>query len=295
MSANLEYLAMSTADPAREQPPGWPAPEPGQVRVLLLGTYHMDNPGLDEVNVDADDVLVPQRQDELRDLADRLERWKPDRVAVERPYDRADALDRVYREYHDGEQAYDREEAIDSTHPRRDEAVPECRSEVVQVGFRLADRLDHDRVYPIDCPMDLMNDDAAELQERGFEPERKVPVETQSVEDRKREVDERLTGSTIPEYLRWLNGEAELSFNHEGMFDEFVRWGEADNFAGPRALGTWFDRNLRMVHNLWRAIDGGDERLLLVVGSGHIHVLRYLLAETPMFCPVSPLPLLEPN
>jgi pheromone shutdown protein TraB len=45
-----------------------------------------------------------------------------------------------------------------------------------------------------------------------------------------------------------------------------------------------------MVHHLWRAIEQGNERILLVVGTGHIRVLRHLLDETPMCCPVSPLP-----
>ena len=34
--------------------------------------------------------------------------------------------------------------------------------------------------------------------------------------------------------------------------------------------------------------------MLFLVGSGHIHVLRHLLEEAPMFCPVSPLPYLRP-
>ena len=36
-------------------------------------------------------------------------------------------------------------------------------------------------------------------------------------------------------------------------------------------------------------MDADDERILLVVGSGHGRVLRHLLTEAPMFRPVSPL------
>ena len=35
---------------------------------LLLGTYHMGNPGLDVHNVQADDVLSPKRQEEIQRL-----------------------------------------------------------------------------------------------------------------------------------------------------------------------------------------------------------------------------------
>lgn len=37
----------------------WPTPEAGQVEVLLVGNYHMDNPRLDTYNIDPDDVLAP--------------------------------------------------------------------------------------------------------------------------------------------------------------------------------------------------------------------------------------------
>jgi hypothetical protein len=33
--------------------------------ILVLGTYHMANPGLDSYNVEADDVLSPRRQQEI--------------------------------------------------------------------------------------------------------------------------------------------------------------------------------------------------------------------------------------
>ncbi|WP_254547320.1 DUF5694 domain-containing protein [Halomarina pelagica] len=270
----------------------WPNCTADQVAVLLLGTYHMDNPGLDEVNVDADDVLSDQRQTELTDLVDRLAEWDPQRVAVERPYDRASDVNALYRDYCTGKRSYADEQEINPPHPYRDERDTECRSEVIQVGFRLAETLHHECVYPVDYPMRLANDDAEALEERGFKPEAKTQITVPEPHTVERERNERLATSTIPEYVRWINQEEQLRYNHAGMFDQLIPWGEGDNFGGPRMLATWFDRNLRIVHNLWRAIEPGDERLLLVIGSGHVRVLRYLLAETPMFCPVSPLPYL---
>ena len=34
-------------------------------KIMILGTYHMDNPRLDTVNLDADDVLSTRRQAEI--------------------------------------------------------------------------------------------------------------------------------------------------------------------------------------------------------------------------------------
>jgi hypothetical protein len=129
--------------------------ESDQVRVMLLGTYHMDNPGLNEINVAADDVLAPKRQEELQILTTQLASWQPERIAVERPYDSADAVNTLYNEYRTGERSYNREESIDPPHPYSDDPTTECRSEVVQIGFRLADTLDHERIHPIDHPIDI--------------------------------------------------------------------------------------------------------------------------------------------
>ncbi len=255
---------------------------------MVLGTYHMDEPGLDAATLDVDDVLVPRRQAELEELTDSLARWNPDRVAVERPYDRADAVNALYDEYRAGERAYDREEEIDPPHPFRNEPDTECRSEVVQIGFRLAEKLDHERVSPIDSPTKLGNEEVEALRERGFEPETKVSASLPDPEERVREWGRRLADSSIVEFHRWLNREEQVSANNEAMFDEYLRLGEGDNFGGPRLLATWYERNLRMVHALWRAIEPDDRRVLVLVGNGHVPVLRHLLEETPTFRPVGP-------
>lgn len=281
-------------------PAEWPAPRPEQVQVLLLGTYHMDNPGLDKTNIEADDVLTPNRQDELTAVVDGLERFAPARIAVERPYARSETVNELYREYRDGDRTFDTEYSIEPPHPERDNPNTECRSEVVQIGFRLAARLGHERVVPIDFPAAELEeefpglaDGADELNADGFEPERKVPVKIADSETTEQVETERLQSSTIVEYLRYKNREERLAYNHDGWFDMHVRAGRDDNLTGPRALGLWYERNVRMVHYLWREMDPSDERLVFVVGSGHIRVLRHLLDEAPMFCPVSPLPYLS--
>ncbi|KAB1196965.1 MULTISPECIES: DUF5694 domain-containing protein [Haloferax] len=284
---------MSRQQSSDTPPEGWPRCESGPVEVMLLGTYHMDNPGLDVAQLDVDDVLHPERQAQLRTTVDALEGWRPDRVAVERPYDRADEVNAIYDEYRSGKRSYDAEEEIEPPHPSRNELTTECRSEVVQLGFRLADRLDHERVFPIDYPMTLANEAYEELAEDGFEPEEKIQFDQLDVSELEREVTEQIATSSIQEFLLWQNRERNLGVQSAGFFGESLRWGRENNFGGPKLVATWYDRNLRMVHNLWRAIESEDERVLVVVGAGHVHILRELLEKTPMFCPVSPLPSLE--
>lgn len=269
----------------------WPDGNSSQVQVMILGTYHMDNPGLDEINVDADDVLSSKRQTELAELNESLVRWEPDRVAVERPHDRAEELNARYQEYKNGERSYEQEERFPSPHGERDEPATECRSEVVQIGFRVADALDHSFITAIDEHPDGSQYEEDPFDERTVNSTRKTATDPKDPSQIKQEGDERLSSCTIREYHRWLNSEDNLYVNHEGMFDRAIR-ATGERFGSPLALEYWYDRNIRMTHHIWRTMDAEDEKILLLVGSGHVRILRHLLTEAPMFCPVSPEPYL---
>jgi len=51
--------------------------------ILVLGTYHMANPGHDIHNMQADDVLSPRRQQEIAQLIEVLRRFHPTKIAIE--------------------------------------------------------------------------------------------------------------------------------------------------------------------------------------------------------------------
>ena len=115
---------------ADERPTGFPARcAPGEVEVMLLGTYHFAGSDTDAIKGTSEDVLTPRRQEELEALTVRLAGWKPDQVAIEWPHDFADSTHARYERY---------VAAGTSTN----------RNEVYQVGFRLARRLGHERRLP---------------------------------------------------------------------------------------------------------------------------------------------------
>src|ERR1041384_502852 len=58
-----------STDPSKE--------EAKRAEVLVLGVYHMANPGHDIFNMQADDVLAPKRQQEIVELAGVLKKFKP--------------------------------------------------------------------------------------------------------------------------------------------------------------------------------------------------------------------------
>ncbi|CAN5129757.1 hypothetical protein BH23GEM2_BH23GEM2_04770 [soil metagenome] len=87
------------------------------------------------------------RQAEIEDLVARLARWGPQQIAVEWPFTFADSTRARYDRFRAG-------------------TLAPSRNEVVQVGFRLAHRLGHEAVYPIDQQVNIGNDSLPALFER---------------------------------------------------------------------------------------------------------------------------------
>jgi hypothetical protein len=243
---------------------------------MLLGTYHFANPGHDVIKQDIDDVLKPERQAQVEELAKRLASWKPDVVAVEWPWSFNDSTQARYSAYRAG-------------------TLPPSRNEVVQIGFRVAAKLGHPAVYGIDDDSNLdLNDSLRAIDARRPEFKRtrdSINALLQAAADstniwRKR--------TTIIQHLRALSTDDALhGGNSLGMFGSWLAEGEDGNYGGATFLTDWYRRNMNMAHNLTRIVRPGTRRILVIVGNGHVPPLRNLLDEAPQFCPVSPLPLLR--
>lgn len=275
-------LFISIAGYARGQavevrPTGFPVTcAPGEVEVMLLGTYHFANPGRDVIKQDFDDVLQPRRQAEIEDVARRLARWQPDRIAVEWPWSFMDSTAARYARHRAG-------------------TLAPSRNEVVQLGFRIAASLGHPAVYPIDDDSFLdSNDSLRALDRRRPELKRARDSIVSVLQASANSVNAWMRQTSIVEHLRRLNADDALhSGNSLGMFGGYLAAGEGGNYGGPQFLAKWYERNFNMAHNLTRITTPGVRRILVIVGAGHVPPLRNILDEAPQFCPVSPLPYLR--
>lgn len=262
---------------ATEQvPTGFPARcAPGEVEVMLLGTYHFAGSSADAVRTPAEDILSPGRQAELGELARLLARWSPDQIAVEWPLSFADSTTARFQRY-------------------VTTGTTQSRNEVVQIGFRLAQRLGHPKVYPVDHQMGIGNDSIQPLFARRPEFEQRRNDLLAVLQRRADSVSIWRRNTSLIEHLRAENTEEAMrSGNSLSMFGSFLPAGEGLNLGGPQLLARWYERNIIMAHNLTRILRPDTRRVLLVVGSGHVRPLRNILDESPQFCPVSPLPYLR--
>lgn len=265
MVAGACLIGVGCATTLQHGPPRREAPEcqANQVQVLLLGTFHFHQQS--EV-----DVLGADFQAQLDTLLDRLAQFDPDRVAVEHAYSNNEALNAQYRLY-----------------LQASESSLSSANETGQIGFRLARRLGHGRVYAVDVPMNLWHDSIQVFDDRfpGARNALRSQWDTRYPNAPRAEA-----GKSLVDLLRPWNDGSVSGMPEYGLFMPLVA-GEV--YAGALKLRPWYDRNLRIVQNFFRALEEGDDRLFMVVGGSHIPVLRHLIDMTPQLCVVDPLPYLS--
>jgi hypothetical protein len=230
------------------------------VQVLVLGAYHMDNPGLDLHNAKVDDVLSAERQKQVRAVVEGLARFKPTRVAVEWQADSqpGHALP-AYREYLAGK--------------RKD-----SRNEIDQIGFRLAKRMQHTDAYGIDVagefPFEAVQ---AFAEQHGQAALLQQAMDTIAAKIKQFEQDQRT--QSVAQLLRTMNDARTLARDHSWYMDA-LRYGAAGDQPGAKLVASWVGRNLQICARLMQIAEPGD-RIVVLYGSGHGYLLRQCVQEIP--------------
>jgi hypothetical protein len=251
-------LVLAAAVPALAQQP--PAEgSTARAEVLVLGVYHMANPGRDIFNMKADDVLAPKRQAEIAQLVEVLKKFRPTKVAVEGDVGNA-GIPRRYSDY------------LAGTHEL-------SRNEIEQVGFRLARAIGHKTVYPVDVDGDF--------------PFQRV-VNHAKASGRSQELDalqaatgamvkaqgEYLASHTILETLVYMNADGKVA-EDVGSYYRLAHFGEPGDWAGADLIADWVRRNVRIYSNIARLVESPSERVVAIFGAGHLGWLRRDVASDP--------------
>jgi hypothetical protein len=94
---------------------------------------------------------------------------------------------------------------------------------------------------------------------------------------REHEDQERIERSTICEALLHINSSSYRLHDHS-LYIGTARVGAGDGNVGGQLLACWYDRNIHIFANLLQLLEP-DERILLIIGSGHVQILRELIAH----------------
>ncbi len=241
-----------------------PAAAAEPVRVMIVGDFHMSNPGKDLHNVTVDDMLSPARQAEIAAVTDALAAFKPTVVAAEWP---ADVAAQRYAQYRAG--------ALEPSH-----------NEVVQLGFRLAAKAGLAEFHGIDVDGEFPYE-AVQTYAKAHGQSAWLDDAGAAIEGFVGQQDTLIKTGTVAAALRWLNDPTLIARGNE-FYRATLHVGGGTEQPGADLMTAWYKRNFLICANILQLAKPGD-RIVVFYGSGHSFLLRQCVSETAGF------ELVEPN
>ena len=257
--------------------------------VMILGSTFFTNPRINRFNVRMDDVLAPKRQSEMEQLVSQIKAFAPTKIAVYMDQSLDAELNANYQGYLDG-------------------TYQLTRSYREQIGFRLAKQMGHSKLYgiahwpehkPILDKIDdhLMDFDAfAEMHNQ----EHLLPTMSSDGQKVRRGADGTLWVEQeqyeplIDMYIR-MNEPEQIYADHQPYL-RTARIGLNDQYPGANWVAHWwYAHNLKNFVNLTRITESTDDRILLIVGAGHVYLIQQFLEDSGDYIVESPLQYLNAN
>ncbi|MGK2927801.1 MAG: DUF5694 domain-containing protein, partial [Lysobacterales bacterium] len=275
-STAIYGIKMRVTGTAMAQPPAQLTLEeflnegPPPAEALLLGTFHFKDAGLDGYVPEVDvNILSAERQREVEEVVALLSRFAPTKIALEAESTAAERLGERYTAYRRGEFQ-----------------LP--ANEIYQLGFRLAARLGHERLYFVDAPArrypEFTTDQGWQEAMDACGP----PPDDQGWPDRftalYRHEDLAKASRPLSATLLALNDERRILASHGHYLIGRIGNVCDGNYPGADNLsGWWYNRNLRIFANIRAITDVPTDRILVIIGAGHLPILRHAFQASPQY------------
>ena len=256
--------------------------------IMILGSGHLANPGMDAFNTRMDDVLAPKRQREIEQLVAQLKPFQPTKIALE-------ADERYDAEINANYQGY-----LEGTYRLK-------RGEGDQIGFRLAKQMEHSKLYCVDYfrnyreepdgffpenfDWDLVDPGTfakAHNQEHLLGPPPAAEGKITQDADGTTWIEPETYEPIIDMYTRLNQPEGRLA-DHRNYL-RIARIGLGAQYPGANWVGhLWCAWNLKIFVNITRMTESADDRILLIIGAGHVFLVQQFLEDSGDYILESPL------
>jgi len=243
---------------------------------MLLGSDHLSNPGINYINFQYDDVLVPKRHREMKQLVKQLKAFSPTKIAI--------AMDeRFDDEIHQQYQGY-----LNGTYKL-------TRSQYEQIGFQLAKELKHPKLYCIDY--NLEEDSMHPLSDPSIQESMNF-VGFAKAHNQEHLLPDMSAGGKVTQDengVNWIKPKRyesmidihrrlnlpETLYKCHQVYLQIAKIGQGDQYPGANWVTyIWYARNIKIYSNLTRITESPDDRILLIICAGHVFLLQRFLEES---------------
>jgi len=238
-----------------------------KIKVLVVGTFHFDYPGLDVQKAkeeDKIDVLTEPKKSEVTEVVEYIKAFRPTKIAIE-AFDSWNATNKL-RGYKKGEYRGKRDERY-------------------QLAIRIAAELNLDTLYSINAPSfddDLKKLDSAYIEKLFLDFDFQSNDPYNELYKNWFEMDSKnVSKVNLLDYLVHINSKESHQY---GFGTYLVGDFKLDDGRGADILSIWwYNRNLRIFRKLQQISEDTNDRILVVIGNGHAEILRQLLESSPEY------------
>ncbi|MCF7568934.1 DUF5694 domain-containing protein [Sabulilitoribacter arenilitoris] len=241
--------------------------------ILLIGTFHYNNPGADLAKTKSFDILSEASQLELEKISSSINNYNPTKVFVEWPYNKQEELDSLYQLYLNDE--YFKNENLSDFN---------LKNEIFQLGFKVAKENNLKKVYGIDYTgttfpfsevmTDVVKNNQIELQAK---IEKAISRFTE-------EFDSKIeAGESLIELTTFLNKPEMRAFSNYFHNELMLLAGGTHDFYGPLLTSEWYKRNLYMWSLIQKQTEESDERIMVLAGASHTAMFDLFIKENKLW------------
>jgi hypothetical protein len=238
-----------------------------KTKILLIGTFHYDNPGLDVNRVPDFDVLNTNVQEELNLISKRIALFNPTKFFIEFDYIRQLRLDSLYNLYLEGKYS----EFVEKNFPKNRYY---SESEIFQLAFKSGKKAHVKRLNGVNTYAEFPYDSLKEAMKAANQLELLKSMETSFP---------KATSQSLITRTLELNTSLSRARNRSWYIKYANRGGEAENFVGAYLASEWFKRNLYMYSLVQKLTDNSDDRIVLLLGAGHISMIEQFIKDDDRF------------
>lgn len=233
-------------------------------QILLLGSFHFENPGLDVAKVNTFNVMTEKSQKELEKITDKIKKFGPNKIFVEWNYQKQEKLDKFYAK-------------------NTDSLLRKDADEIVQVALRSAKKLGHKKLYGIDYnDADFPYDSLV----KGMKAANQFDLIKKNEETMKHyetDQNQKIAKYSLTELLLDLNTKVSNEDNIGWYLETATKGGTKDNFVGAFLVSEWYRRNLYMYALIQKLTESKDDKIMVLLGAGHTAMIREFVEHNPEF------------
>ena len=243
-----------------------------KIKVYLLGTFHFAQ--TDETY----NVLDEKHQKSIEELCDLVVKQKPNKIFVERQpeYEFKNKVNRLFEKYVENDSLL-------------------YKNEIFQVGFRIAKKLGHPKIYQCDHPgmygrYHKMSLEYAKSNNQLDILNAQAPGTTMRQDDLVNE-DSMMYNNSLLDYMRWINSDEVMNTLHANYITTYSQIGSTDYYnyddddtlIGAELIADWYKRNIMIYSKIINQLDYTENGILLLMGGDHIPIIRNLFRDNPFF------------